>query len=103
MLRTSPRSAVPIVSRSGEFGSLLRDSRLFRIPLLEAVDAAGRVDELLLAGEEGVATRAYVDPELFLRRAGLPRRTARAVNVDLLVLRMNLWFHEVTSSRVYPW
>ena len=58
---------------------------------VEAVDAAGRVDELLLAREEGVALRADLDAEIALGGAGRPLFAACAVNVDLLISRMNFW------------
>ena len=64
----------------------------------EAVDAAGRVDQLLLAGEERVALRADLDAQLFPGRAGGPGLAAGAVDRNLLILRMDLWFHELTSN-----
>src|SRR3954462_1787709 len=48
--------------------------------LAKALDAAGGVDELLLAGEEGVAVAADVDRQLLLRAAGFERVSARAVD-----------------------
>ena len=51
---------------------------LLGVALLEAVDAAGRVDQLLLAGEERMALRADLDAQLFLGRAGRPRRRRRS-------------------------
>jgi hypothetical protein len=52
--------------RRGLLGVLRRSA-------LEAVDAAGRVDQLLLAGEERMALGADLDAQLFLGRAGRPR------------------------------
>src|SRR5947209_9246605 len=69
---------------------------LFRIPLCEAFDAAGRVDQLLLAGEERMALRADLDAQLFLGGAGRPRLAAGAVHLHLMILRMDLCFHEFT-------
>src|SRR5205085_10172778 len=66
---------------------------------LETVDAAGRVDQLLLAGEEGVALRADLDAQLLPGRAGGPGLAAGAVHLNLVVLGMDLCFHELTSSR----
>src|SRR5215212_9426137 len=68
--------------------------------LLETIDAAGRINKLLLAGEERMALRTELDAELLAGGAGRPRLAARAVDVDLLILRMNLWFHELTSSLI---
>ncbi len=60
--------------------------------LLEAFYAACRIDELLLAGEERVAIRAYFDAKRFARdrRARFKLvSTARAVNGDRVVIRMD--------------
>src|SRR5688572_13675201 len=63
-------------------------------PTLEALDAAARVDELLLARVERVAGRADLDVKLGLRR---PRRElvpAGAGHVRDDVLGMNVRLHE---------
>src|SRR4051812_20017849 len=49
--------------------------------LAEPLDAAGGVDELLLAGEERVAGRADVDVQFRLGAAGDERVAAGAMNV----------------------
>src|SRR5439155_1421323 len=54
----------------------------------EALDAAGGVDQLLLAGEEGVAGGADFDDDVALvRGAGLKGRSAGAFDVNISVLR----------------
>ena len=59
---------------------------LLLVALAEALDAAGRVDQLLLAGEEGVALAADLDPQLLLGGAGRPGLAAGAVDQDLVEL-----------------
>src|SRR5205823_1714419 len=72
-----------------------------RVALLEAVDAAGGVDQLLFAGEEGVALRADLDAQLFTGGAGGPGLAAGAVDGDILIFRVNFWLHErFLTSRV---
>ena len=60
----------------------------------EALDSAGGVDQLLLAGEEGMAVRAdfYADVA-FMGRAGRECITARAVHTYFAITRMNGCFH----------
>jgi hypothetical protein len=60
---------------------------------VESFDAAGGVDQLLLAREKRVATGTYLEPDLRLGRTRLPRLTARAVNVGGNVLWMNISLH----------
>src|SRR5664279_1307707 len=67
--------------------------RRVRVTLLEALDAAGRVDELGLAREERVAVRADLEAELGLRALGFPRVPARAMHDHFVVLGVNLLFH----------
>src|SRR5258708_7461283 len=101
MLRGSASRTQPTgVGKTSGLGSGARSRgwRLLGVLLLEAVDAAGRVDQLLLAGEEGMALRADVDAQFLLRGARGPGLAARAVDRDLLILRMNVWFHELTSN-----
>ena len=60
----------------------------------EAFDAACGVDELLLAGEEGVAGSAdFKDDVAFVRGAGLEEVAAGALDVNVVILRVNplLW------------
>src|SRR4030095_16778005 len=64
----------------------------------EALHAAGRVNELLLPGEEGVAAAADLDAELLLRGAGRPGHTAGAVDQNLVKLGMDVRFHGTAHS-----
>src|SRR5262245_35345014 len=72
--------------RSGGLGGRL-------VALLEALDAAGRVDQLLLAGEERVALRADLEPQLGVGRPGLERLPAGAGDGDHVVLGVNPALH----------
>ena len=59
----------------------------------EALDAAGGVDQLLLAGEERVAGRADFDDQVALvRGAGVELIAAGALDVNGFVLRVNRFF-----------
>src|SRR5215208_7844266 len=83
------------VSSSG-VGALGRGRRfgLLAVTLVEAVNAAGRVNQLLLAREERMALRADLDVEVvLLRRARLELVAAGAVDVDLVVVGMNSLLH----------
>jgi hypothetical protein len=64
--------------------------------LLEAFDAAGCVNKLLLAGEEWVALRAdfNADQLAFGGGAGLKRASAGAVDRDRVIIGVNSFFHE---------
>src|SRR5437764_2994423 len=66
---------------------------LLGVALLETIDAAGGIEQLLLAGEVRMALRTDLDAQLFFRRAGGPRLAAGAVRLNLLIFRVNLWFH----------
>src|SRR5713226_6234653 len=66
---------------------------LLGVALLEAIDAAGGIEQFLLAREIRMAFRANLDAQLFLGRAGHPRFAAGAVRLNLLIFRVNLWFH----------
>jgi len=73
--------------------------RLLAVALVEAVDAARRVNQLLLAREERVALRADFDVDVaLLRRARLERAAAGAVDVRRVVVGMNSLLHFVSSS-----
>src|SRR5438093_10472955 len=76
----------------------LRSRGLLCVALLEAVNASRGVNELLFAGEERVALRADLDAQLLLRRSGRPRLAAGTMDLDLMILRLDLCFHELTSG-----
>ena len=64
-----------------------------RGPALEPLDAAPGIDQLLLAGVEGMALGADLDVEIRLRRARVELVSARAAHVGEDVLGMNSLFH----------
>ena len=66
---------------------------LLRVTALEALDAAGGVHVLLLAGEERMAVRADSDAQILARGAGLKHGPASAGNRRLKILRMDFGFH----------
>lgn len=67
---------------------------LFHIEtLLEAINASAAVNQLLLAGKEGVALGANFDLQLGLDRTGFERLTAHATNGRLAIFGMDLLFH----------
>ena len=70
----------------------------FAITLVESVDAARRIDELLLPGEEGVASRTDFHVQVaLLGGASLEGLAASAGNGYFGVFRMNSWFHLLLS------
>ncbi len=78
---------------------LLSRGRAFRgsllaITFVESIHASGRVNQLLLAGEKRVASRADFNVQVaFFGRTRLKSFAAGAGNSDLAILWMNLWFH----------
>jgi hypothetical protein len=69
--------------------------------LLEPLDLARGVDDVLGAGEERVALRADVDAELGSGRTDGPFATARsAVDLGFEILGMDIGLHDVLSSDV---
>ena len=91
MLTKSPRiaeaSSIALVDPTGQ---LLRCRFRLGVLAAEALDAPGRVDKLLLAGEERVTARAdfNVDVALVSRTRDETRATG-AHNPDFVVVRMN--------------
>src|SRR5215213_920038 len=87
--------AAPRGSGVRAFGRGLRGRfGLLAVALVEAVNAAGRVDELLLAREEGVTLGTDFDVEVvLLRRARLESAPARAVDCDFVVVGVNSLLH----------
>src|SRR5882724_8979564 len=73
------------------WGSL--GARRLLVAALEPLDAAGGVDELLLAGEEGMASAADLQPQLGLRRVGLEGVTAGADHGHPVHLGMDVFLH----------
>src|SRR4029453_12754752 len=72
-----------------------------RLPLvlpLETLHAPGRVHELLLAGEEGMAVGADFHPDVRLGRARLDDLPAGAGDRRVHIFRMNAHLHGANSS-----
>jgi hypothetical protein len=67
----------------------------------EAFDATGGVDELLLAGEEGMATGADFDVKPVTLDGGTGGEivTAGAVYGDLVIVGVNTGFHDAPVCR----
>ena len=89
-------------------GGLFLCGRDFRrgvgVFLREAFDAAGGVNQLLLAGEEWVAIGADFDVELFTLdgRTGGEIVAAGAMHSDGVIVGVNTGFHEKSSILSRP-
>ncbi len=69
------------------------------IPLIESVNPACRVNELLLAGKEWVAFRTDLYVQLSTHgRTGLERMSARTGHVYLFVIRMDILLHYIALN-----
>lgn len=68
----------------------------------EALDAAGGVNQLLLAGEEGMAARADFDVQLVALdgRTSLEVMAAGTVHSYSVIVGVNTGFHEAPFCRV---
>src|SRR6202162_1006031 len=77
---------------------------LLLVTLAEAFHPAGRVHELLLAGEEGMTVAADLDAQLLLRGVGRPGHAAGAVDQHFVVFGMQVLFHgtEDSTARRFP-
>ena len=85
---------------SGAVSCLALAALALAVAALEALDAATGVDQLLLAGEEGVALVAELDVELAaLGRAGGERVAARADDGDVVVVGVDVGLHGDVSDR----
>src|SRR3977135_2135577 len=67
--------------------------------LLESIAAALGIDELLLAGEEGVASAADVEVKVAVRGPGLPGGASRAVDLGGGIGGMDVLAHVCFSRR----
>ena len=73
------------------------------IALVEAIDASGGIDQLLLAGKERVASGTNFNVQVtFLGGASFEGLAARAGDGDLDVFWVNSWFHLITLYRRRP-
>src|SRR6516164_5340642 len=87
-------------SRHGDPCELLAASCLLAEPALEAGYPPAGVEDLLLAGVEGVAVRADIGVDDAVARGG-PRREgvpARAGHRRFHVVRVNAWLHFITPA-----
>src|SRR5581483_1678519 len=73
-----------------------------RVSLVEAIDAALDIEEVLLAREERVALRAHLDVQLGLRRTGRERVAAGALDLRLDVRGVDLLFHGLLPRSLKP-
>ena len=64
------------------------------VALLEAVYAATCIHQLLLAGIEGMALGADIDPHLLLNGAGFEGFPAYAADDRLVILGMDVLLHQ---------
>jgi len=65
----------------------------------EFFDAPGGIDEFLLAGEKWMTSGTNTDLNIATRRAGVIYRAARAHNISLVILWMNVCFHLPKRAR----
>src|SRR5947207_14184486 len=65
----------------------------------ELLHAPGRIDELLFASEKRMTSGADTDSNITARRAGMINRAARAHDIGLVILWMNVCFHLRKGSR----
>ena len=95
--------ACPRVFRreSGRRGSLGNLDVIFAVFLLEPLYSARRIDIFLLAGIERMAHRAYLGVDFFGGTAGLEGIATAAVNHDLIVFWMYLFFHNYSAPEAY--
>ena len=69
----------------------------FLIFFAESFDATGGIDQLLLAGEKRVAFGANLDADVLLGRSDFQDVATGALNGGLVVLRMNVCFHFIST------
>ena len=90
------------IKKSALQGALLNG--LFHVEtLLEAVNASAGIDQLLLAGEEGVALGANFDLQFTLHGTRLKRLTAHATDDGLAIFGMDLFFHALSPLLRMLW
>ena len=95
-----PDRSLIAMKRAHLFGAPI--GNLFNIEaLLETINTAARVNQLLLAGIERMALGTGIHLHLFLGRAGLKSFTAYAANHALTILGMNIFLHCCFTSFAY--
>src|SRR2546423_12586905 len=98
MIVTPKAFGVGIARRRGERAvqlSFFGHARSFgaAVALGEFLNATGGIDKFLLAGEKRMAGRADTDSNVAPGRAGGVHRAARANDIGLVILWMNVCFH----------
>ncbi len=86
-----------LLSAAGEGFPFLFD--IIAPAAVEFFNPAGTVKELLLAGKERMALRAYFGMHLGFGAAGIKSRPATATDGYLFVIRMYFFFHYSCSNR----
>ena len=85
-----------IRKKTAPSGAVLNLFKLLNAVLLvELINAAAGIDQLLLAGVEGVALRADLDGDVLLGGSGLDDLAAGAADGRALVIGMDSFFHVV--------
>ena len=81
--------------------SFLAGSRRFgaAVAASEFFDTPGGIDELLFAREKWMTSSANTDLNVATRRAGVIHRAARAHNIGIVILWMNVCFHVQKGAR----
>ena len=69
----------------------------FLIFFAESFDATGGIDQFLLAGKKWVAFGANFDADVLFSRSDFQHITTGALNGGLMVLRMNVSFHFIST------
>ena len=89
-----PNALEVAVENENQLSFLDRTHRLgAAVAAREFLDAARGIDELLLAGEKRMAGGTDADSNVSFGRASVINRAARANDVGLLIIRMNVRLH----------
>ena len=70
----------------------------FLVFFAEAFDSARRIDKLLFAGEKRMTLGTYFNPNVLFGGAGFDHVSAGALNGCLMIIRMNVRFHDAILS-----
>ena len=90
--------AIALIRKSLLCGCCRVGSGFLSIALVEAIDASGGIDQLLLAGKERVASGTNFNVQVtFLGGASMECLAARAGDGDIDVFWVNSWFHLINS------
>src|SRR5882757_3008179 len=95
--------ATPLRPKRPDRVALARRDRRAVVAALEALDASGRVDQLLLAGEERMAGAADLQANLVLGRMRLEGVAARAGDGHHIELGMDVFLHGRDPSLSLRW